>query len=162
MSDNDRWSRVRVALASQPNPRIIAKIDFRVEYLWTDPHHRKQTSIPATSYVDYVMTWVQNIIDDESIFPTKAGNQFPTNFPTLSKQIYRELLRVFAHIYYAHFTTILHLRSEPHFNSLFAHFLDFGREFGLLEFKDIKGTPAAPVCVGDLWEKWIEKGILER
>jgi hypothetical protein len=55
----------------------------------------------------------------------------------------------------------LHLRSEPHFNSLFAHFLAFGREYELLDIKDVKGSPNAPVGIGALWERWREMGTLE-
>lgn len=29
--------------------------------------------LAAPTYVDYVMTWVQNLLDDENIFPTKSG-----------------------------------------------------------------------------------------
>lgn len=75
--------------------------------------------------------------------------------------MYRQLLRVFAHIYHAHYTQILHLRSEPHFNSLFAHFLAFGKEYELLDIKDIKGQSGTTVGIGALWERWKEMGILD-
>jgi MOB kinase activator 1 len=125
------------------------------------------------------MTWVQNLLDDESVFPTKSGmhspsffyiptyfrfmigQQFQQTFPSTVKHMYRQLLRVFSHIYHAHYHQILHLRSEPHFNSLFAHFLAFGREYELLEMKDLKGSASAPVGVGALWERWRDMGILE-
>ena len=29
--------------------------------------------LAAPTYIDYVMTWVQNLLDDENIFPTKSG-----------------------------------------------------------------------------------------
>jgi MOB kinase activator 1 len=64
-------------------------------------------------------------------------------------------------MYHAHYHQILHLRSEPHFNSLFAHFLAFGQAYDLLEAKDVKGTGAAPVGVGELWEAWKQMGLLE-
>jgi hypothetical protein len=89
------------------------------------------------------------------------GCDFPKSFPSTVKHVYRQLLRVFAHIYHSHFQQILHLRSEPHFNSLFAHFLSFGREYELLEIKDVSGVSSAPVGIGQLWEKWREMGILE-
>ena len=89
------------------------------------------------------------------------GHDFPKTFPSTVKHVYRQLLRVFAHIYHSHFNQILHLRSEPHFNSLFAHFLSFGREYELLEVKDVSGAPSSPVGIGKLWEKWREMGILE-
>lgn len=132
----------------------------RLSYTWIN-HERKNVQLPAPTYIDYVMTWCQNLLNDENTFPTKAGHEFPPGFPSTVKHVYRQLLRVFAHIYHAHFHQILHLRSEPHFNSLFAHFLSFGREYELLEVKDVKGTPSAPVGVGQLWEKWTEMGILD-
>ncbi|KIJ25192.1 hypothetical protein M422DRAFT_216938 [Sphaerobolus stellatus SS14] len=131
-----------------------------LDYTWID-HTRKQVKLPAPTYIDYVMTWLQNLLDDESVFPTKSGHDFSPTFPSTAKHMYRQMLRVFAHIYHAHYRDILHLRSEPHFNSLFAHFLAFGKEWELLDVKDIKGAPNAPVGVGELWEKWRELGILE-
>ena len=91
----------------------------------------------------------------------EIGRDFPPTFPSTAKHVYRQLLRVFAHIYHAHYTQILHLRSEPHFNSLFAHFLAFGKEYELLDIKDIKGQPGATVGIGALWERWKEMGILD-
>lgn len=78
------------------------------------------------------------------------------------KHVYRQLLRVFAHIYHAHYTQILHLRSEPHLNSLFAHFLAFGREYQLLDEKDVRGGAGqVQPGIGALWERWRETGVLE-
>lgn len=107
------------------------------------------------------MTWIQNLLDDEATFPTKSGRDFSQSFPSTAKHVYRQLLRVFAHIYHSHYTQILHLRSEPHFNSLFAHFLAFGKEYELLDIKDIKGQSNSPVGIGALWERWKDMGILE-
>lgn len=172
------------ASARQP---IIADLlkqnDTSLSYTWIN-QERKSVHLPAPTYIDYVMTWIQNLLDDENVFPTKSGtlhthrvlspkpeltvlflsstgNDFPQGFPSTIKHVYRQLLRVFAHIYHAHYPQILHLRSEPHFNSLFAHFLAFGREYELLEVKDVKGASSAPVGVGALWEKWREMGLLE-
>jgi len=131
-----------------------------LNYTWIN-QDRKSVQLPAPTYIDYVMTWVQNNLDDETIFPTKSGRDFPQNFPSHVKHIYRQLLRVFAHLYHAHYPQILHLRSEPHFNSLFAHFLAFGKEYELLDIKDVKGQPGAQVGIGALWDRWKEMGILE-
>ncbi|TFK73635.1 hypothetical protein BDN72DRAFT_834517 [Pluteus cervinus] len=131
-----------------------------LSYTWIN-QDRKSVHLPASTYIDYVMTWIQNLLDDENSFPTRSGQDFPPSFPSTVKHMYRQLLRVFAHIYHAHFNQLLHLRSEPHFNSLFAHFLAFGREYELLEVKDIKGVPTAPVGIGALWEKWKGMGLLE-
>ncbi|CAA7262927.1 unnamed protein product [Cyclocybe aegerita] len=131
-----------------------------LSYTWIN-QDRKSVHLPAPTYIDYVMTWVQNLLDDENTFPTKSGSDFPPSFPSTVKHVYRQLLRVFAHIYHAHFHHLLHLRSEPHFNSLFAHFLSFGREYELLEMKDVRGSASAPVGISQLFDKWREMGILE-
>ncbi|TFK73634.1 hypothetical protein BDN72DRAFT_790640 [Pluteus cervinus] len=131
-----------------------------LNYLWTN-QGGKQVSLSAPSYIDSVMSSIQTLVDDENVFPTKTSQAFHPSFPATVRHVYRQLLRVFAHIYHAHYTAILHLRSEPHFNSLFAHFLAFGKEYDLLDPKDLKGESGAQAGVGLLWERWREKGILE-
>lgn len=73
----------------------------------------------APEYVDYLMTWVQNQLDDESIFPSKIGVPFPKNFQMLVKNIFKRLFRVYAHIYHSHFPKIVSLGEEAHLNTSF-------------------------------------------
>ncbi|ELU44836.1 protein kinase activator Mob2 [Rhizoctonia solani AG-1 IA] len=135
-----------------------------LSYEWTD-RNRRAVSLPAPTYIDYVMTWVQNCLDDETTFPTRSGSEFPpaasSSFAACCKAIFMQLFRVFAHIYHAHFTDLLHLHSEGHFNSLFAHFLVFGQQYRLLEVKDIVGDRGKEAGVGALWERWRQMGILD-
>jgi hypothetical protein len=42
------------------------------QYLWVDEKGKK-TRLSAPQYVDLLMTYVQKTINDESIFPTKHG-----------------------------------------------------------------------------------------
>jgi len=155
---NEFYGVIAECCTQQSCPTMAA--GATLQYTWMN-QDRKHIHLPAPTYVDYVMTWVQNLLDDENTFPTKSGQDFPHTFPQTVKHVYRQLLRVFAHIYHAHYPQILHLRSEPHFNSLFAHFLAFGREYELLDVKDVRGAPNAPVGAGLLWERWKEMGILE-
>ncbi|KXN71387.1 hypothetical protein CONCODRAFT_81627 [Conidiobolus coronatus NRRL 28638] len=114
----------------------VMSADAGIEYMWTDTN-RRQMKLPASQYIDYVMTYVQNLMDDESMFPTKSANAFPPNFIVIIKGIFKQLFRVFAHIFHAHYDVILHLHAEPHLHSLFAHFISFSKEFDLLDKKDI-------------------------
>ena len=79
----------------------------------------------------------------------------------LGKHMYRQLLRVFAHMYQAHFQDMLNLRIEPHINSLFAHYLAFGAEFDVLDKKELKGSPSNPTGIGYLYDKWRDMGRLD-
>lgn len=40
--------------------------------LWID-QNRKQLRLPAPTYIDLVMSWVQGLVEDDAIFPTKSG-----------------------------------------------------------------------------------------
>ncbi|KAG0315452.1 Maintenance of ploidy protein mob2 [Dissophora globulifera] len=106
------------------------------EYLWMDGQ-KKSSKVPAQQYIDFVMSWIQTLINDENTFPTKDGHDFPPTFQQTVRAIFKQLIRVFAHVYHSHYDKMLALCQEGHFNSLFAHFVSFGREFDLLDKKDI-------------------------
>lgn len=46
---------------------------FRV-YTWTDDHGRK-LKCSAPLYFDYAMSYIQELLTDEDVFPTKAGKK---------------------------------------------------------------------------------------
>ncbi|KAF8937642.1 Maintenance of ploidy protein mob2 [Haplosporangium gracile] len=106
------------------------------EYFWMDGQ-KKTNKVPASQYIDFVMNWIQTLINDENTFPTKDGRDFPPTFVQTVRAIFKQLTRVFAHVYHSHYDKMLSLCQEAHFNSLFAHFVSFGREFDLLDKKDI-------------------------
>lgn len=107
-----------------------------VEYTWIDSQKRA-VKLPASQHVDYVMSWIQNMINEESVFPTKQGSEFPRDFHQTIRGIFRQLFRIFAHIYHSHYEKIVHVSAEPHLNTLFSHFVAFSREFDLLDKKEL-------------------------
>ena len=74
-------------------------------YMWLDDKGKK-SKLSAPQYVDYVMTYVQKVVNDESVFPTKHGNEFPANFETVLKKVQKLLFHVVAHIYHSHFREV--------------------------------------------------------
>ncbi|KAI5480648.1 hypothetical protein MNV49_007575 [Pseudohyphozyma bogoriensis] len=98
----------------------------RFEYLWTDAvNYKKPTKFSAPEYVDLLMNWVQGMLDDEAIFPSKIGVPFPKNFQSTIKSIVRRLFRVYAHMYNHHFAQLCALSIEAHINTSYRHFLLF-------------------------------------
>ena len=76
----------------------------KYEYHWADGQTvKKPIKCSAPKYIDYLMTWVQDQLDDEKIFPSKIGVTFPQNFQSIVKTILKRLFRVYAHIYHQHF-----------------------------------------------------------
>lgn len=71
-----------------------------------------------------------------SNFHSILGYQFPKDFQTTIRAIYKQLFRVLAHIYHAHFEIVVTLQEESYLNTLFAHFICFSREFDLIEKKE--------------------------
>ena len=89
-------------------------------YLWFDEKGKK-TRVAAPQYIDYVMTFTQKTVSDESIFPTKYANEFPSSFESIARKILRLLFHVIAHLYAVHFQEIALLGLHSHLNLTFAH-----------------------------------------
>ncbi|KJE90409.1 mps one binder kinase activator-like 1 [Capsaspora owczarzaki ATCC 30864] len=110
----------------------------KYEYHWADGQNvKKPIKCSAPEYIDFLMTWVQGQLDDETIFPSKIGVPFPKSFQATAKNILKRLFRVYAHIYHSHFNKIVSLGEEAHLNTSFKHFIFFVQEFNLIEKKEL-------------------------
>jgi len=46
----------------------------KYEYLWADGHNiTTPLKVSAPEYIDYLMTWVENQLSNEQLFPCKPG-----------------------------------------------------------------------------------------
>ncbi|CAL8079278.1 unnamed protein product [Orchesella dallaii] len=104
-------------------------------YLWFDEKGKK-VKVAAPQYVDYVMTFIQKTINDETVFPTKSANVFPSSFKPIVKKICRLMFHVIAHVYHSHFREVVLLSLHAHLNCVFAHFTIFNETFQLVEDKE--------------------------
>lgn len=110
----------------------------KYEYHWADGQTvKKPIKCSAPKYIDYLMTWVQDQLDDETLFPSKIGVPFPKNFQTIAKTILKRLFRVYAHIYHQHFPEVVRLGEEAHLNTSFKHFIFFVQEFQLIDRREL-------------------------
>lgn len=132
----------------------------RFEYLWQDSENFKRpTKMSAPEYIEHLMAWVQSNVDNEQMFPSRIGMSqrssvyidllltraflpgvpFPKTFPSLLRQIFKRLYRVYAHIYCHHYPVVVHLGLEPHLNTSFKHYVLFIDEHKLASGKDFWG-----------------------
>jgi len=110
----------------------------KYEYLWADGHNVKTPlKVSAQEYIDFLMTWVENQLNNEKIFPCAFGVPFPKNFMNIIKVIFKRLFRVYAHIYHTHFQHIMLLSAETHLNTCFKHFIYFIDQFTLVDAKEL-------------------------
>eukprot|EP01133_Synstelium_polycarpum_P005929 gene5929-6868_t len=108
------------------------------EFLWADGKDiKKPVRVSAPVYVDYLMTWIQNTLEDEEIFPLKQDTEMPKAFIPTVKTIFKRLFRVYAHIYYSHMDRVGPLGVEAHLNTCFRHFYLFIKEFNLVDKKEM-------------------------
>mmetsp|Transcript_58024 Transcript_58024/g.92169 ORF Transcript_58024/g.92169 Transcript_58024/m.92169 type:complete len:213 (+) Transcript_58024:47-685(+) len=106
----------------------------KYEYLWADGiKYKKPIKVSAPEYVDLLMTWVEDQINNEQIFPMEEANKFPKNFKTIVKTIFKRLFRVYGHIYHSHIQKYVQLDAEAHLNSCFKHFYYFIAEHNLVD-----------------------------
>ncbi|KAI8866387.1 Mob1/phocein [Ramicandelaber brevisporus] len=94
-------------------------------------------SKPAAHW-DSLLEKLNEKLVDESVFPTRTGREFSRGFVEIARGMCQQLTQVIIHIFYQHYDVLMQSRSEAHFNSLFAHFVVFTREFELLTAKDLQ------------------------
>ena len=78
--------------------QICIIVLFR-QYTWIDDRGKK-IRLSAPQYIDYVMTYAQRTVNDETIFPTKFAHDFPPTFEQTLRKIQRLLFHVVAHLYH--------------------------------------------------------------
>ena len=123
----------------------------KFEYKWADGVKiKKPIKCSAPKYVDYMMTWVQQTLDDETMFPVRVGEPFPPTIRDTMCTMFKRLFRVYAHMYLHHFDVLKTMGAEPHLNTCFRHFVLFVLEFDLIDQREL-----APLQ--DLIGKLVEK-----
>uniref|UniRef100_G3R8S8 MOB kinase activator 3C n=1 Tax=Gorilla gorilla gorilla TaxID=9595 RepID=G3R8S8_GORGO len=111
----------------------------RYEYRWQDERqYRRPAKLSAPRYMALLMDWIEGLINDEEVFPTRVGVPFPKNFQQVCTKILTRLFRVFVHVYIHHFDSILSMGAEAHVNTCYKHFYYFIREFSLVDQRELE------------------------
>ncbi|EPS45262.1 hypothetical protein H072_736 [Dactylellina haptotyla CBS 200.50] len=135
---NKKYGAVSEFCTTTACPEMKATDEF--EYLWQDnDKYKKPTKMPASQYVEHLMSWVQRSIDDDKVFPSRNGVEFSPEFRPLITNFFKRLARVYAHVYCHHFPIIGALALDKHMNTSFKHFVLFVKEFKLDVGRDYWG-----------------------
>ncbi|XP_054835605.1 MOB kinase activator 3C [Eublepharis macularius] len=112
---------------------------LKYEYRWQDDQRFKRpTKLPAPQYMSMLMDWIETLINNEDIFPTRIGVPFPKNFQQVCTKILTRLFRVFVHVYIHHFDSIISMGAEAHVNTCYKHFYYFISEFSLIDQRELE------------------------
>jgi len=128
-----------------------------VEYRWSEGGSNTAVRLPAPVYIEKVLAWVSDQINDDSQFPDDddeeeaiRGFQTP-QFALFCGQIFRRLFRVYGIIYSSFFGTLEALGMAPHLNTCFKHFMFFCIEFSLLPDREIDPLD---VLIRPIWRQY--------
>ncbi|KAH8885068.1 Mob1/phocein [Thozetella sp. PMI_491] len=128
--------------------------------------------IPAWEYLTLVQRYISGKIDNPALFPTDPSgvsyadnpafciplpdsgrdwvgkrSGFPENFNETCQTIFRQMFRVYAHLYWSHYDDLFSLNLEKAMNSCFSHFILTATTLNLLRRSDME--PMQPLI--DLW-----------
>lgn len=107
------------------------------EYQWIDVDGAP-IKYNARQYVNHLMNWVEQCLNDERLFPTKCESSFPDNFYRECKIIFKRLFRVYAHVYHNHIDQVKSYGGDAHMNTSFRQFIYFIKEFRLVEDRELE------------------------
>ena len=99
---------------------------FSCEYLYKDEDDKlyaKPTRINANLYCTLSLGKIESLIDDTKIFPTSKSIPFPKNFLSCVKNIFKWILRIYAHLMKDHWKDIVNEKFEAEISSSFKHFI---------------------------------------
>src|SRR5689334_20716653 len=131
-------------------------------FTWLNSRYQP-VEIPAYEYLTLVRRYITGKLDDITIFPTdpagvsyadnpafcnplpESGQDwvgkrsgFPQNFMETCKTIFRQMFRVYAHLYWSHFDDLFSLNLEKSMNSCFSHFILTATTLNLLKQSDLE------------------------
>ena len=112
------------------------------EYRWQVSTKEPPLRCSSPDYVDFVLAWVEDHLNNEAIFVVDEGVPFPSDFESYVRDIFKRLFRVFAIMYHSHFAAFEASGAAAHLNTCLKHFMFFCFEFGLVpeaEFKALQG-----------------------
>lgn len=107
-------------------------------YRWADGVKvKKPIECSAPKYIELLFEWVEDQINDESLFPLADDAEFPKNFRKNVAVIFKRYFRVYAHVYHSHIKKIQAIGAEAHLNTCFKHFIYFVLEFELVAAREM-------------------------
>ncbi|RHY15679.1 hypothetical protein DYB30_002780 [Aphanomyces astaci] len=105
-------------------------------YLWADDNGGTPAPCSAPAYVTKLLVWIDGQLGDPDVFPD-SGFESNKAFAVVSRNMFKRLFRVYAHIFHSHLPDFAALHAESHLNCSFKRFVSFVLEFDLVEAKEL-------------------------
>ncbi|OHS93373.1 Maintenance of ploidy protein mob1 [Tritrichomonas foetus] len=102
------------------------------QYFWQEDRRYKPITLPAHTYIEKVFEWAGRYISNSHYFPEDEKSTYANDFEIVIRNIFKKLLRVYAHIYYHHSDDMRQDDLLASLNTSFRHFWTFSDEFKLI------------------------------
>ena len=140
--------------------------------MWVDHYRYKTvTSLPAKTYIDFLIQWISKQLEKESLFPADKStteyrrwivdSSFPQQYVNKVKSVVKRYFRIYAHIYHSHLNTLKDLKMDTAFLDSLAYFFYFIDVYFLIPLIDLRPLSCAiHQLVPNLNSTWLYNSIL--
>jgi hypothetical protein len=94
--------------------------------------------VTARAYAEATFADARAAVEDEARFPPEGGGEYAATFFDEARLIATRLLRLWAHVYHAHFSVFLEKRTHARVNAAFKAFLIFVLKHDLIDVREIE------------------------
>ena len=138
------------------------QLTTRVEYLLVDKYkYKKPTHVPAKTYIDYQMKWMESRLENKQLFPlgksTACTSQlilddhFSSSYVDELKRFSKRCFRVYAHIFCSHIQVLREKNLDGMFYDSLTFFLFFIDMYSLVPSSELRPiSPLVKYLVPDL------------
>eukprot|EP00924_Labyrinthula_sp_SR-Ha-C_P014360 snap_masked-scaffold_20-processed-gene-3.14-mRNA-1 protein AED:0.19 eAED:0.19 QI:121/1/1/1/1/1/2/45/222 len=116
-----------------PNPGDGFPPGFQYRFPVLKKNKKKIIKCSCGEYCELALSWAEQKLGNEEIFPVEQNRPFPENFMFEIKDIFKRLFRVFAILYASFGKLFQRMKATRHLNTSFKHFIYFSFQFKLLE-----------------------------
>jgi len=139
---NDLYGYLEDSCTTKQCPHMTAGKHW--EFRWADGQTIKAPiSISAPDYVDSLITWTESELDDPSTFPVYQGSKTTKKFLPSVKNIFKRLMRVYAHIEFHHLNDLNVMGQMDRYEVVLKHFVRFIRAYKLVDKKSLEPLEGA-------------------
>lgn len=107
-------------------------------YFWEDESTTEPVQLSTPEYLLQLTRWAKRNLANTTLFPRVDGAALSTEAKEILQTIYRRTMRIFAHLYVCHFSSIKEHSIEPVINTLFVHYAMLALRYQMIMHQDIE------------------------
>ncbi|EAY20354.1 Mob1/phocein family protein [Trichomonas vaginalis G3] len=107
-------------------------------FFWEDESIQDPVQLSAPEYLLQLTKWARRNLANTALFPRKDGLELSADAYDVLRAIYRRTIRIYAHLYVCHFSSIKENGIEPVINTVFGHYSQLALRYQMIDEEDIE------------------------